>query len=203
MCYDPDPYAVAFCSFVEASMTKLLPFSPPLRQKGLIVTFLALMLLQTMPHALAQSTGTRIEKAPDRPLNIIRFDEPAEIAEIRSLLEQGAHGDAIDLALTLLERDKTPAIQYSAWNALCAARSKDNQWDGALEACEKAIAIRPRHWMARNSRANVYLMQGRYDLALDDFQIALANLAPGSMEAQVVEHNIAITESRRRAGGEG
>ena len=184
-------------------MTSQIAFSSALFKKGLIVFVLAYIMVQATSQSLAQSTGTRIEKAPDRPMTIIRFDEPAEIAKIRSLLDQGAHQEAIDLALSLLQRDKTSAIQYSASNALCAALSKDNQWDSALEACEKAINIRPHHWMARNSRANVYLMQGRYDLALDDFQIALANLAPDSMEAQIVAHNIAITQSRRRAGGEG
>ncbi|GEQ98560.1 hypothetical protein JCM17844_21970 [Iodidimonas gelatinilytica] len=160
----------------------------------------AISLAFTGATALAQTTGSRIVRNNDQPVNIIRFEEPAEITQIRILLNDGKTDKAILAAENLLEKDKTPLVQYAAWNALCVIHSTVDAWNKALAACDKAIKIRPNHWMALNSRGTLHLMRGTPQKAITDYRAALANLPEKSHEADVVRHNIDLAEAQAGFG---
>ncbi len=154
-----------------------------------------------IPAAWAQeSTGTRLSKPAEQPVTIIRLQPPSEIAEIRRLVIAGKTDEAVRLAEWLLGSDPSPDIQYFGLSALCTTYSSAKQLDKALEACNSALKIRPHYWMARNSRGTVYYQMGQMVDALADYEISLAALKPGSDEAAIVRHNIALVKARQGLG---
>lgn len=162
------------------------------------VSFLgcALLVMAIAGSAFAQSTGSRIKGQADQPLSIIRFEEPAEIARTRALIERGEVAAAIATAQGLLASDSAPDIQYFGHNALCVAHSAARDWGRALEACDSAIRIRPTHWMALNSRGTVHLMAGRGRAAVADYQKALRALPDDSAATDIVRHNLGLAEAQ-------
>ena len=48
----------------------------------------------------------------------------------------------------VLEIDPRDVVAY---NNICAAHAKLAEWDRAIDACEKALAISPNHRLARNN----------------------------------------------------
>lgn len=159
----------------------------------------AVLAMSALPAASQQSgqTGTRIKGGEsDQPTTIIRFDEPGELREIRRLLERGEIAPARTLADQLLAGDKTPSMRYAALNAKCAIETRAGQFDAAIEACDKAIAIRPLYWMALNSRGTAHLLAGRPEAALRDYETALRSVSEDSTTAEVIRHNIALAQQR-------
>lgn len=157
---------------------------------------LAAAIIGQAGHA-GQASGTRIKDkgADTQPVTILRFDEAGEFAAARALISRGESDKAIATIQALMKRDKTPSIQYAAWNALCAAYSADKNVAAARQACDKAVALRPSHWMALNSRGTLHLITGSPEAALDDYERA-KDLAPNTGAADVVAHNIALAKAR-------
>ena len=154
--------------------------------------------LTTMPglgrQALAQATGSRIDRSPNYPMSVLRFDEPSELSAARAALKRGDPQEAIRLMTSLLAHDASPDVQYAGHNALCAALTAAGRYEEAGAACDKAIAIRPRHWMAHNTLGNLHLVQGRLEAAIAEYRIALKQLRARSREAKIVRYNLALAE---------
>lgn len=60
----------------------------------------------------------------------------------------------------------------AAYNNLCAALGTKGDYASALEACDKAISLKPKKWQAYSNRAAVNLLKGEKKLAAEDLQIA-------------------------------
>jgi len=165
------------------------------------VAFAGLVAL-TASAASAQNTGSRLpEGDSNHPREIIRFDEPGELKKIRKLIPQGKLEEARRLARSLMNGDPSPDMQYAGLNAKCAIETHAGNIDTAIEACNRALRIRPRHWMALNSRGTVHFVAQRFEAALEDYRTALRYLPKDSNEAEIVRNNIALAERRLRGDG--
>ncbi len=168
------------------------------RRRRFFAAFLAGGILAFLPvgacHVLAQATGSRIDRSPNYPMSVLRFDEPSELSAARAALKRGDPQEAIRLVTGLLAHDASPDVQYAGHNALCAALTAAGRYEEAGAACDKAIAIRPRHWMAHNTLGNLHLVQGRLEAAIAEYRIALKQLRARSREARIVRYNLALAE---------
>ncbi len=154
---------------------------------------IALATLAMGPAGLeAQTTGSRVSSAPPYPMARIRFDEPSELGAIRAALADGKIGKARKIAKKFLASDLSPDMQYVGLNALCAVESAGKEWRSALDACNAAIRIRPRFWMAINTRGTVYLMTGDVEKARADFRRAYELVPDRGDNRDIVQHNLAL-----------
>ncbi len=168
------------------------------RSRALFAVFLTGVILAMTfgigRHASAQATGSRIDRSPNYPMSVLRFDEPSELSAARAALKRGDPQEAVQLMTSLLAHDVSPDVQYAGHNALCAALTAAGRYEEAGAACDKAIAIRPRHWMAHNTLGNLHLVQGRLEAAIAEYRIALKQLRARSREAKIVRYNLALAE---------
>ncbi|MDX2141957.1 MAG: tetratricopeptide repeat protein [Rhodospirillaceae bacterium] len=77
----------------------------------------------------------------------------------------------------------------AAYNNLCIGLTGLGRYDEAMEACNKAVEMRPRQWSFYNNRANIYYYRGEYDRALAEYYKAMT-FSPGD---DVLLQNIALT----------
>lgn len=164
----------------------------------------ALLLSAALGYGISGSfaqTGSRLGVS-SQPQTTIWMGPPGEIAEIRSLLQQGEKEKAITAARKFLAFVETDAshgsgyYQYYALNALCAALSTDGQLDEAASRCDRAIKMRPSRWEAINSRGTVHYAAGRYAAAVSDYRRAL-ELEPDSGDVTILlRHNLELAEGR-------
>ncbi len=181
----------------------------PVRGRGVHAVLAAVLLgvILAAPFAvgrpaLAQVTGSRVDRSPNYPMSVLRFDEPSELSAARAALKRGDPQEAIQLMRGLLAHDTSPDVQYAGHNALCAALTAAGRYEEAGAACDRAIAIRPRHWMAHNTLGNLHLVQGRLEAAIAEYRIALKQLRARSREAKIVRYNLALAEQAlARRGG--
>lgn len=82
----------------------------------------------------------------------------------------------------------------SAYNNLCVGLTGLGRFDEAMEACTKAINLKPRQWSFYNNRGNIYYYLGQYDRALAEYYKAMT-FSPAD---NVLLQNIALTLKVRR-----
>ncbi|MCB2108652.1 MAG: tetratricopeptide repeat protein [Rhodobacteraceae bacterium] len=82
-----------------------------------------------------------------------------------------------------------PGNLPAAYNNYCIGLTGLSRYDEALEACNKAISLRPRQWSFYNNRGNIYYFLGQYDRALAEYYKAMT-FSPGD---DVLLQNIALT----------
>ena len=82
----------------------------------------------------------------------------------------------------------------SAYNNLCVALTGQRQFVKAIDACDKAVDLRPGQWSFYNSRANIDFYQGNFDRALAEYYKAMTFNSGGS----VLMHNISLTLEYRK-----
>lgn len=85
-----------------------------------------------------------------------------------------------------------------AYNNLCIALTGERKFSEAIEACDKAVNLRPRQWSFYNNRANIFFYQGNFDRALAEYYKAMAFNSDGS----VLMHNIGVTLEYRKLRGQ-
>ncbi len=85
-----------------------------------------------------------------------------------------------------------------AYNNLCIALTGERKFSEAIDACNKAVELRPRQWSFYNNRANIYFYQGNFDRALAEYYKAMAFNSDGS----VLMHNIGVTLEYRKLRGQ-
>jgi tetratricopeptide (TPR) repeat protein len=90
-----------------------------------------------------------------------------------------------------------PENMPAAYNNLCIGLMRTGKLDDAMEACNKAIALRPRQWSFYNNRANIYFYRQEFDRALAEYYKAMT-FSPGD---DVLLGNIALTLKARRVRG--
>jgi tetratricopeptide (TPR) repeat protein len=129
-----------------------------------------------------------------------------QFAPGNGLVNESAHAigrerwrDAANLAeKALLSGDLTLANIPPAYSNLCVALTGERKFSEALDACNKAVDLRPRQWSFYNNRANVYFYQGKFDQALAEYYKAMAFSSGGS----VLMHNIGVALEYRKYRGQ-
>ncbi len=76
----------------------------------------------------------------------------------------------------------------AAYNNYCIGLTGMAKYDEAMEACNKAIQLRPRQWSFYNNRANIHFYLGQFDRALAEYYKAMT-FSPGD---DVLLQNIAL-----------
>ena len=89
----------------------------------------------------------------------------------RAYAKAGDHAAATTWCEAALSRDANFA---PALKELGAAATRLGQWDRAVEALQRAVALRPRDAHALADLGNVYLQQHRVDAAIESLQRAVA-----------------------------
>lgn len=117
--------------------------------------------------ALQASAEAILAKTPEDPKGLAWQGE--------ALAQQGRFADAEPLLRKALALD---ASQPFGWSNLARCLNERKDWNEAIEACNKALALDPRFMEARFNRGRAGFELGRYLEARDDFQAALV-LLPG------------------------
>src|SRR5690606_35127099 len=81
----------------------------------------------------------------------------------------------------------------AANNNLCISLTVMSKYDEAMAACTAAVALSPKSWAHHNSLGNLYLVTGKFDLAITSYETALA-IYPGE---DAVITNLTIAKKMR------
>lgn len=84
-----------------------------------------------------------------------------------------------------------------AYSNLCVALTGERKFLEAMDACDKAVDLRPRQWSYYNNRANIHFYKGNFDRALAEYYKAMAFSSGGS----VLMHNIGVALEYRKYRG--
>lgn len=82
-----------------------------------------------------------------------------------------------------LRSNLTTEQRANAYNGLCVAHIKQENWLEAMALCNASIEHAPHNWRYYNNRGNVHLGLGQYKKAMVDYEKALA-FAPKSATIQ-------------------
>jgi tetratricopeptide (TPR) repeat protein len=125
--------------------------------------------------SLAQQTAAGRTAAPKQPA---RQASPL-LAEAEALLRAGRIADAKSTIQEELQRNPANA---EAYDLLGVASVNERDFPGALEAFQHALKFAPNSTRTRNSIANVYVAQGKLDLAEQELRSVL-RVAPANRDA--------------------
>src|SRR6201998_477643 len=144
------------------------------RAGGAICAILALSLIPICAPAGAAQRPAPHRGAPTQPAKLTPL-----LAEAEALLREGRIADAKSKIQQELQQNPASAEAYDLLGAACA---KKKDYPGALEAFQHALKLEPNSTRARNSIANVYVAQGKLDLAEQQLRDVL-RLAPANRDA--------------------
>jgi tetratricopeptide (TPR) repeat protein len=118
-----------------------------------------------------------------------------------SALAGGHVQEGLRLTLEGLNEPAMPRDVAAGHANACAGFVLTQQWDDALEHCNRALSLDNTNWRAYNNRAAVYVAKGLLDLAIQDIEAGL-ELAPNSHtlheSLRIAQRNKKIIESRSR-----
>ena len=101
------------------------------------------------------------------------------LTEAEALLREGRIADAKSKIQEELERNPWNAEAYNLLGVACV---NERDFSGALEALQHALKFAPNSTRTRNSIANVYVAQGKLDLAEQELRTVL-RVAPTNRDA--------------------
>ena len=101
------------------------------------------------------------------------------LTEAEALLREGRVDDAKSKIQEELERNPWNAEAYNLLGVACV---NERDFSGALEALQHALKFAPNSTRTRNSMANVYVAQGKLDLAEQELRTVL-RVAPTNRDA--------------------
>jgi tetratricopeptide (TPR) repeat protein len=84
-----------------------------------------------------------------------------------------------------------------AYNNLCIGLTGLRKFDEAIQACDKAVEMKPRSWSFYNNRANIFFYLGQFDRALAEYYKAMT-FSSGS---NVLMNNIGLALQYRKNYG--
>jgi Flp pilus assembly protein TadD len=90
-----------------------------------------------------------------------------------------------------------PGNVPAAHNNLCIGLTGMGKFDEAMDACNKAIEMKPRQWSFYNNRGNIYFYRSEFDRALAEYYKAMT-FSPGD---EVLLQNIALSLKVRKTRG--
>lgn len=108
-----------------------------------------------------------------------------DLAAGADALLAGDAEEGVRLTLRGLQSGASRADRLTGMSNLCAGYAMLEQYDEALEYCDRVLAENDSHWRAWSNRALVHVLTGRFDEAEDDLQRAEA-LAPDARTVQTV-----------------
>lgn len=118
---------------------------------------------------------------------------PSDLMEQgKQAIRDGDYAKAIAVLERFLKSPSDENTQAAAHNNLCIAYEFSGNLDAAIEHCDAAIKLEPKHWGAYNNRANAYFFGGDFVAASADYQRAL-DLNPS---AEAVRTNLELAESK-------
>src|SRR5260370_33617004 len=126
------------------------------------------------PPAVQQSAAKR-----SAPKQSAKPTSPL-LAEAEALLREGRITDAKSKIQQELQRNPASAEAYDLLGVACV---NEKDYPGALEAFQHALELEPSSASTRNSIANVYVAQGKLDLAEQQLRDVL-RLAPTNRDAK-------------------
>ncbi len=88
-----------------------------------------------------------------------------------ALHEKGDNPGAIENFSKVIKLQPTNAV---AWNNRCYYRAIDGQLDAALQDCNVSLRLKPGLPYVLDSRGFTYLKMKKYDLAIKDYDLAIA-----------------------------
>lgn len=171
-----------------------------MKRKILILVFTGII---TGFSSVFAQTGTRIDKESLYPGNVIWFDVPREIVDIRVLLQEGKSRLAVNKArayVATLEHVSGAEARiryYFGLNALCSALTANKQLAEAIDTCSQAIELISTKWQAFNNRGTAYYQSRKFNLALEDYRHALTLASGEEYKTEIIQHNIRLVESKR------
>ncbi|GHF13114.1 hypothetical protein GCM10017044_03870 [Kordiimonas sediminis] len=124
--------------------------------------------------------------------------QPSELINKGNYLVQiGESEQARDLYYRALKSSLSFNQEARVYNSLCATYIMDEDWDDALENCNRAIKMVPNNWRFYNNRGNIYLEIGDVERAMEEYKRGL-KLAP---QSQTIQYNIALAKTRAETKG--
>ena len=121
------------------------------------------------------------------------------VNEAAHALDRGHWSRGMGLAKQALKSgDLMPQNVPAAYNNLCIGLNGMGRFDEAMDACNRAINMRPREWSFYNNRANIHFYRQHYSQALSDYYKALT-FSPGD---DVLLGNISLALRSRKTFGE-
>ncbi len=176
-----------------------------MNRKILLIVFISLLFVLTGQYGVAaESTGTRIKNVESSyQTSVLWLSMPRNIAEIRSLLQEGKKELAVNKARDYVASLKTVSgpeakqLRYFAHNALCAALTSTGKIKEAIDNCSRAIKLNPSYWQAFNTRGTAYYVSGQNKKALVDYRKALSMVKGSKPLVDLVQHNIDLAEKKK------
>ena len=120
------------------------------------------------------------------------------VAEATQSMLEGDTDKAMEIASDLLKYRSIEAVDVAnAHNILCVGHTRQLQFQKALEACDRAIAIIGNNWRFYNNRGLALMKLGNLDAAIGDYQKALSLEA----DAPQVRTNLNLANELKRKQG--
>ena len=165
----------------------------------------SILLMFAWPANVVQAqTGSRIkDNSVKMPETVVWFTEPREITEIRLLLQQGKKQEAVARARGFLKKlqgvggAEAQVRRYYGLSALCSALTMSGKLNEAIDTCSEAVKLYPLRWQALNNRGVAYYMSGKFDLALQDYNQALATVESSEPLTELIQHNIDLVQAKK------
>ncbi|NNC37056.1 MAG: hypothetical protein HKO02_06350 [Hyphomonadaceae bacterium] len=153
-------------------------FLPP-RRKHLNTTLKTAIAAIT----LAGMTGTAM--ANDTQLQFsVESNATRSISSAATAFERGDYAKSVSFSKYALKQGLKKSRKTAALSNLCAALGVQAQYDDAMEACNKALELKPDNWRALSNRAVLHSLTGNEEQARTDMQAAIVLAADEPKLAQ-------------------
>ncbi len=127
---------------------------------------------------------TTFAQADERTRTVLGPPNPDLAAGAEALLA-GNPEEGVKLTLSGLGMATNREERLVGFSNLCAGYILLNQQSTALEYCDRALRIRPRHWRSLSNRALIYLQMKNYEKAEEDLRLA-ESISPNSDKVREV-----------------
>lgn len=102
----------------------------------------------------------------------------ALVSQVRAL-KAGQLDKAIRIGTRALQKSQMDSVAALLEANLCLAFHLKGDQDTAIAHCDQALELNPVSWQARLNRGNAYYAAGRYEMAVADYEKAMARV-PGN-----------------------
>ncbi|MGD1704598.1 eIF2A-related protein [Dapis sp. BLCC M229] len=124
-----------------------------------------------------------IETDPEVVAN--KFFAFGKIEKGKKLAKQGNIEEAISLYDRVQKLDSDVEIDADDWGELCRSGSLNNQAQGVMFACEKAVELSPDKGKIMGIRGLAKALNGDYQGAIEDFQLLVDSMKDEEKKARV------------------
>jgi tetratricopeptide (TPR) repeat protein len=155
-----------------------MAFDAALQRTHVSIVMRNLLVLFGILLCVTASAAQQPTSDPTAPKQSARPASPL-LTEAEALLREGRTAAAKSKIQEELQRDPRNADAYDLLGVACV---NEKDFPGALEAFQHALKLAPNSVRTRNGIANVYVAQGKLDLAEQEFRTVL-RVAPANRDA--------------------